>query len=225
MNTSSPITRVEGIYDQCAPGWDKRQGLVERVLMGKEMRRSLARELRGDVLEIGTGTGATLPFLKDAPEITSFTGIDLSAGMLAEARNAAQRTGHDRDIRLAQMNAEALAFPDATFDTVTTSLMLCTVPDPTHALSEMSRVCKPDGRIVLLEHVRASNRLFAGMQKLLTPFQVRQLGCHLDRATDQLVRELGFRVERDESRFVGVFHIMVMQPPPLSVGNDNGAIG
>ena len=223
MNSASDTRRVEAIYDQWAPVWDKRQGLVERVLMGEEMRRSLARELRGDVLEIGTGTGATLRFLQDAPDITAFTGVDLSVGMLAEARNAAQGTG--REIRLAQMNAEALAFPDATFDTVTTSLMLCTVPDPTRALSEMSRVCKPDGRIVLLEHVRSPNRFFAKLQRWMTPAQVRQLGCHLDRPTDQLVRELGFRVERDKSRFVGIFHMMVMKPLPLSAGNDDDTIG
>ncbi len=224
MNNTSGKNRVEAIYDQCAPDWDKRQGLVERVLMGEEMRRSLANELRGNVLEIGTGTGATLPHLEASPEITSFTGVDLSAGMLAEARNAAQRTG--RETRLAQMNAEALAFPDATFDTVTTSLMLCTVPNPTRALSEMSRVCKPDGRIVLLEHVRSPNRFVAKLQQWMTPAQVRQLGCHLDRPTDQLVRELGFRVERDKSRFVGVFHLMVVRPQPRpSAGIGNDALG
>ncbi len=223
MNSPSPITRVEAIYDQWAPVWDKRQGLVERVLMGEGMRRSLARELRGDVLEIGTGTGATLRFLQDAPEITSFTGVDLSAGMLAEARSAA--TGTDLEIRLAQMNAEALAFADAAFDTVTTSLMLCTVPDPARALSEMARVCKPDGRIVVLEHVRSPNRFFAKLQQWMTPLQVRQLGCHLDRPTDQLVRDLGFQVERDESRFVGVFHLIVMRPPARQAGTRNDTIG
>lgn len=217
MSSSPPITRVESIYDDIASTWDKRQGLVERVLMGEEMRRSLARELRGDVLEIGTGTGVTLRFLQDAPEIASFTGVDLSAGMLAEARNAAAKAGHR--VRFAQMNAEALAFADGTFDTVTTSLMLCTVPNPGRALSEMSRVCKPEGKIVLLEHVLSPNRIFAKLQKLLTPLQVRQLGCHLDRPTDQLVRELGFHVERDESRFVGVFHMIVMRPLPLSAAN------
>lgn len=192
MNNTSGKNRVEAIYDQCAPDWDKRQGLVERVLMGEEMRRSLANELHGDVL--------------------------------AEARNAAQRTG--RETRLAQMNAEALAFPDATFDTVTTSLMLCTVPNPTRALSEMSRVCKPDGRIVMLEHVRSPNRFVAKLQQWMTPAQVRQLGCHLDRPTDQLVRELDFRVERDKSRFVGVFHLMVVRPQPRpSAGIGNDALG
>jgi len=149
MTRSSTTTRVERIYDDHASAWNGHEGLVERVLMGEGMRRALAAELRGDVLEIGTGTGATFPFLTDRPALSSLTAVDLSAGMLAEARNAAQRT--DRNVRLAQMNAEALAFPDGTFDTVTTSLMLCTVPDPTRALSEMARVCKPNGRIVVLE--------------------------------------------------------------------------
>ncbi|MGI8482812.1 MAG: class I SAM-dependent methyltransferase [Thermomicrobiales bacterium] len=219
-NQASNIRLVAGIYDDLAPVWDRRQGLVERVLMGEGMRRALAAELRGDVLEIGTGTGATLPFLADSADLTSFTAVDLSAGMLGEAREAAERTG--RSIRLAQMNAEALAFPDAPFDTVTTSLMLCTVPDPTRALSEMARVCKPNGRIVVLEHVRSPNRFFARLQQWMTPGQVRRLGCHLDRPTDRLVREMGFRIEQDTSRFFGVFHLIVMRPP---AGSGNDAIG
>lgn len=217
MTKSSTTTRVERIYDDRAYAWNEREGLVERVLMGEGMRRALAAELRGNVLEIGTGTGATFPFLRDRPALSSLTAVDLSAGMLAEARNAAQRT--DRDVRLAQMNAEALAFPDATFDTVTTSLMLCTVPDSTRALSEMARVCKPNGRIVVLEHVRSPNRFFARLQQWMTPGQVRRLGCHLDRPTDRLVREMGFRIEQDTSRFFGVFHLIVMRPPAGS-GND-----
>lgn len=209
-SATSP-TRVEALYDQCALTWNARQGLVERVLMGEGMRRALATALRGNVLEIGTGTGATFPFLANNPMLSSFTAVDLSAGMLGEAHEAAERTG--RSIRLAQMNAEALAFADDTFDTVTTSLMLCTVPDPARTLWEMARVCKPTGRIVVLEHVRAPNPLIARVQKLLTPFQVRQLGCHLDRPTDRLVREMGFRIEQDTSRFFGVFHLIVALPP------------
>ncbi len=174
------------------------------------MRVALASQLRGDVLEIGTGTGATLKLIGDNREITSFIGVDLSNGMLDQARQVIP--GVTFPIELRQMNAESLDFPDAMFDTVTTSLMLCTVPDPAQALREMSRVCKPGGTIVLLEHVRASNALIAGLLKLMSPMQQRMLGCHLDRPTDRLVRELGFRVNHDESRFFGVFHLIVARP-------------
>jgi len=206
------LTRVAAIYDGIAPAWDGRQGLVERVLMGKAMRASLASHLVGDVLEIGTGTGATLPFLGPRESrVTSLTATDLSKGMLAQARQTARALG--QPIALVRMNAGALAFADATFDTVTTSLTLCTVPDPARALREMARVLKPDGRIVLLEHVRARNPVLSLMQRMLTPVQVRRLGCHLDRRTDRIVRELGFRIEHEETCFFGVFRLIVAHPP------------
>lgn len=206
------LTRVTAIYDDIAPSWDGRQGLVERRLMGEAMRASLASHLTGDVLEIGTGTGATLPFLDpNGGAITSLTGTDLSQGMLLEARRTAR--SRDLPVALVRMNAGALAFPDAAFDTVTASLTLCTVPDPALALREMGRVLKPNGRIVLLEHVRARNPLIALSQRALTPLQVRMLGCHLDRRTDRLVGELRFRVEHEETRFFGVFHLIVARPP------------
>jgi ubiquinone/menaquinone biosynthesis C-methylase UbiE len=207
----SERTRVESIYDEIAPTWDQRQGLVERVLMGQPMRIALASQLRGDVLEIGTGTGPTLRLIGDNPAISSFTGVDLSSGMLDQARLAIPAGTFPVDLQ--RMDAEHLGFSDTTFDTVTTSLMLCTVPDPSQALREMARVCKPEGRIVLLEHVRSPNRLIAGLQRLLSPAQERMLGCHLDRPTDRLVRDLGFRIERDEDRFFGVFHLIVAKPP------------
>jgi ubiquinone/menaquinone biosynthesis C-methylase UbiE len=203
--------RVRAIYDDIAPTWDQRQGLVERRLMGQPMREALASALRGNVLEIGTGTGPTLKLIARNPAITSFTGVDLSNGMLDEARKVVPEVNYP--VTLRQMDAGHLDFPDASFDTVTTSLMLCTVPDPTLALREMARVCRPNGRVVLLEHVQAPNPILAGVQKLLTPLQKRMLGCHLDRPTDRLVRELGFRVQHDESRFFGVFHLIVARPP------------
>ena len=208
--------RVQAIYDEIAPQWDARQGLVERKLMGEGMRRDLAMALRGRVLEIGTGTGATLPFAVENPAIGAFTGTDLSAGMLAQARAkwaALTADGAPFPADFAEVDASRLPYADAAFDTVTASLMLCTVPDPTATLREMARVCTPEGRIVLLEHVRAPNIVLAGMQKVLTPLQERMLGCHLDRPTDRLVRELGFGMEREETRFFGVFHLIVARPP------------
>lgn len=219
-NHNHELTRVAAIYDAIAPTWDGRQGLVERILMGKAMRASLARYLAGDVLEIGTGTGAMLPFLKatSSDAIASLTGTDLSHGMLMEARETARSLG--QPVALVRMNASTLAFADATFDTVTTSLTLCTVPDPARALREMARVLKPEGRIVLLEHVRAPNPLIALSQRVLTPLQVRMLGCHLDRPTDRLVRDLGFRVEHEETHFFAIFRLIVARPPepPRSPG-------
>lgn len=203
-------SRVQGIYDDLAPKWDARVGRSEQLLIGKRMRTAVGDHLKGDVLEIGVGTGATLRQLATNDRITSFTGIDLSLGMLDQAREVA--TGLPFPVDLRQMDATQLDFPDNAFDTVTVSLTLCTVPDPTGTLQEMARVCRPDGRLVLLEHVLSPNPLVGWLQRRVSPAQERMLGCHLDRTTDQLVRNLGFVVERDQSRLFGIFHLIVAHP-------------
>ena len=219
MPLSSPsasepeVERIARIYDQLAPTWNEREARGERMLLGAAWRPRLASLLAGDVLEIGTGTGPTLRELARNPgQVRSFTGIDLSAGMLARARQEARACPFP--VRLEQMDASDLsAFPDDRFDTVTASLVLCTVPDPARTLREMARVCRPSGRVVLLEHVLAPNRLVAWLMRRLAPLQVRHMGCHIDRRTDQLVRELGCAVERDETRVLDIFRLMVLRPP------------
>lgn len=208
---SNDTTRIERIYDGIAPEWDERQGRAERKLIGDTMRHTLASHLRGNVLEIGTGTGITLRHLTSSTQVTAFTGIDLSQGMLRQAKTLIPTMPFP--VTLAHMNADHLDFPDATFDTVTVSLTLCTVPDPAQTLREMARVCKPDGHIVLLEHVRAPNPLIAGLQHLVNPLQKRALGCNLNRPTDRLIRELGFRIEHQETRLLSIFHLIVARPP------------
>jgi ubiquinone/menaquinone biosynthesis C-methylase UbiE len=209
--STSEIERVAAIYNEIAPTWDRRQGIAERTLMGQGMREALASLLQGEVLEIGTGTGPTLRLLADTDRVTAFTGLDFSEGMLAEARPHADHLPFP--VELLPGNAETLPFADDSFDTVTTSLTLCTVPDPARALREMARVCRPEGRVVILEHVRARNPILAAMQRALTPLQVRMLGCHFDRPTHRLVRDLGFTVEAERTRFFGIFRLLAMRPP------------
>lgn len=206
------LQRIGRIYDRHAPTWDAREGRGESIAV-RDYRDRLARLLDGDVLEIGTGTGATLRTLQRGSfPIDSYTGIDLSTGMLAEAEKYV--AGSPFPVTLKQMNAESLsAFPDAAFDTVTASLVLCTVPDATSALREMARVVKPEGKIVLIEHVLAPNPVIGAGMRMLAPLQRRHMACNIDRRTDRLVREMGFRVEQDESRLLGIVHLLVMRPP------------
>jgi ubiquinone/menaquinone biosynthesis C-methylase UbiE len=214
---TADIDRVRAIYDRLSRDWDRREAAGERLLMGPHLRKNLGQALRGDVLEIGSGTGATFDAV-DWDRVTSFTATDLSAGMLDQARQRPSAAG--RPIAFRQIEATSLPFPNRSFDTVTTSLTLCTVPDPERTLREMSRVCRPDGRIVLLEHVRAPNPALAWLQAKLTPAQVRRMGCHLDRPTDGLVREMGFPVERDDRRLFSIFRLIVLRPlpsPPAAV--------
>jgi ubiquinone/menaquinone biosynthesis C-methylase UbiE len=209
----SPTDRIREVYDELAPTWNEREARGERLLMGDRLRRELAMSLEGDVLELGSGTGATFDHV-DWDRITSFTATDLSPRMLAEARARPGLAGHP--VSFQQVEATTLPFPDQGFDTVTTSLMLCTVPDPEHTLREMSRVCRPHGKIVLLEHVTAPNPVLAGLQRLLSPLQERRMGCHLARETDRLVLEMGFPIERHERAFLSIFRLLILRPLPAA---------
>jgi ubiquinone/menaquinone biosynthesis C-methylase UbiE len=210
-NSTTETRRVQRIYDRIAPQWDARQGRVENRMLGDTMRQTLAESLHGDVLEIGTGTGVTLRRLAGNTRVTSFTGTDLSSGMLDQSRPLVETVPFP--VALREMDADHLDFPDASFDTVTTSLTLCTVPDPARTLREMARLCKPGGTIAILEHVLAPNPLVAIGMKFVAPIQRRAMGCNLDRRTDRLVGELGFEVDRHESRFLGIFHLIIARPP------------
>ncbi len=203
-----PDDRIRRIYDKRAAAYDRTVGRGERLLLG-DLRRRFGALLRGRTLEVAVGSGLNLPYYADV--VSSVIAVDLSGGMLRQTGRRAAELG--RPVGLVQMDAERLAFPDASFDTVAISLALCTVPQPEAALRELARVCRPEGRIVLLEHVRSPNRPLAFLQRLVSPLQERALGCHLDRATIDTLRAMGFTVESEQRRLFGIFRLVVGRPP------------
>jgi ubiquinone/menaquinone biosynthesis C-methylase UbiE len=204
--------RLRRIYDDLAPDYDRKVGPSERVLLG-DFRRAFGAELRGRTLDVAIGSGLNLPYYPD--RVTDAVGTDLSAAMLHAAAERAEQL--ERPIRLVQADAQRLPFPDAAFDTVAVSLALCTVPDQAAALREMARVCRPNGRIVLLEHVISPVWPLAWLQRLATPFQARAIGCHFDRDTIGTARRLGLAIESDRARLFGIFRLVVAQPPPPNI--------
>lgn len=181
--------RIREIYEQMAPGYDRQLGVVDRLFFG-DGRAWVCSRARGDVLEIAIGTGRNLPFY---PPDVRLTGIDLSPSMLAIARTRAAELGRTVDLRLA--DATHLAFDDASFDTVITTLALCTIPDPAAAVFEARRVLRPSGRLVLLDHVRSPALPVRMFQRLLDPLLVRACGDHLLREPLDLLRAAGFEIE------------------------------
>jgi ubiquinone/menaquinone biosynthesis C-methylase UbiE len=200
--------RIRRIYDQRAADYDRSVGRAEGVLLG-DFRRRFGALLAGETLEVGIGSGLNLPFY--GPAVTRASGIDLSAAMLRIARERAESLG--RKIVLTQGDAERLPFPDAAFDTVAVSLVLCTVPEPARALREVARVCRPGGRVVLMEHVLSPVAPAAWAQRLIAPLQEHAIGCDLTRRTIETARGLGFRVESEEARLFGIFRLVVARPP------------
>ena len=151
-------------------------------------RRWIAAGARGRTLDVGCGTGRGLRFY--GPE-TSVVGIDPARDSLARAARRVPGS------RLVQANAEALPFRDRVFDTVVSSFVFCSVPDPARGLAEVKRVLRPDGQLRMLEHVRSRRRWKAAFQDRVQPLWTRLSGgCRPNRETERLVEASGFVIDR-----------------------------
>ena len=157
----------------------------------RRWREWLARGARGRTLDLGCGTGRTLPLF---PKEARAVGLDPSAEAMRRARKRAP------DVPLVRASAQALPFRDGAFDTVVSGLVFCSVPDPAQALGEVRRVLRPGGRLRVMEHVRARNAFGARLQDLVQPAWTRITGgCHPNRDTEVAVEAAGFGIE-DQGR-------------------------
>jgi ubiquinone/menaquinone biosynthesis C-methylase UbiE len=157
---------------------------------GREHRRRLAQGATGDVLEIGAGTGRNLPLYGRAALVVA---LEPDAGMLGRAREAAGSA--PVPVELVDGRAEALPFPDRSFDTVVASYVLCTVSDPDQALSEVRRVLRPRGTLRFYEHVRARDpRLARWQDRLERPWAWLARGDHPNRDTVAAIVRAGLDV-------------------------------
>jgi ubiquinone/menaquinone biosynthesis C-methylase UbiE len=205
--------RVRSIQDKNAPRYDRQMTFFDRVLFG-DGRRWACSQARGEVLEIAVGTGRNLPHY---PAGTRLTGIELSTEMLGIARRRATDLGIDADLR--QGDAQALEFPDESFDTVIITLALCTIPDDRAAVREARRVLRPDGRLVLLEHVRSPALPVRAVQRLLDPVAVRFGADHLVREPLDYLAAEGFEIEAVQRLKSGIVErVTVRKPTDASKG-------
>ena len=176
--------------------------LTERLLKGR--REKVGETVRGRLLDIGFGTGLSLPHYPPAVEVI---GIDVSLGMLQFAHR------HDRTVQLVQMDAEHLAFPERTFDSVAFNLCLCTIPDPERAVREAVRVARPGAPMVFLEHVRSHVLPIALVQDAFNPLLVALQQDHFNRRTADIVRRAGVEVTSVERWAWGFFNLIVGRNP------------
>lgn len=166
----------------------------------RRARTRIAGTARGRVLEIGVGTGSNLPVY---PEEAEIHGLDVSAPALAVAADRARRSG--RTVALLEGDAASLPFPDATFDAVVGTFVLCSVGDVDRTLREVRRVLRPGGTIRLLEHARSRHPLIGATQDRAAPAWARLSGgCRLDHDVHASVREAGFRPIEQRSHAGGV---------------------
>lgn len=201
--TSQEIRRK---YAKFAPWYDWMEGIPE-FLGVHRFRRELLQRVSGNILEIAVGTGKNLRYYPSGCRIIA---VDLSLEMLGVARKRA--AGLKLNIPFSVMDAEALAFPDQSFDTVVSSLTLCTFPDPVAALREMARVCRLQGRILLLEHGRSNREWLGRWQDRRADRHAKPLGCHWNRQPLDLAAQAGLKLTAARRTFFGIFHILEVMP-------------
>jgi ubiquinone/menaquinone biosynthesis C-methylase UbiE len=157
-------------------------------MMGLKQRRlDLMKELQGEVLEVGVGTGKNIEFYPEGAQVTA---IDFSEGMLEKAKLKAQKLG--KEVKLLHMDAQHMEFPDNSFDTVFATCVFCSVPDPVQGLKEVRRVCKPGGKIIMLEHVRSEKKLLGILMDIMNPLVVNTYGANINRRTVDNIKKAEF---------------------------------
>ena len=166
----------------------------------RHARARVAGGARGDMLEIGIGTGSNLEVY---PADAAVQGVDVSAPALTVAAERAERYG--RGVALLEGDAAALPFPDASFDTVVATFVLCSVGDVAGSLREARRVLRPGGTIRLLEHARSRHRAVGLLQERSAPAWARLSGgCRLDHDVRRAVLDAGFTVVDERTRAGGL---------------------
>lgn len=192
-------------YDRVAKVFD--------FLRGGDMRRwnphqkALFENLTGNVLYVGTGTGLeTVNF----PPNLNITAIDLSYEMLERSQKRVAK--YPGKMHRCQMDAENTAFQENSFDTVVTVCVLCTVKHPIACLEEIKRVLKPEGKLVMFEHVLSKNPLYAFALKTMSHLTERLEGTFLDRNTVNNAEKAGFKILSHKNVYLDIVKALVAKP-------------
>ena len=181
--TKKRYNRIAGVYD-----------LMEMPMEGMfaKWRKKMLKCASGKTLEVGIGTGKNIPYY---PANVDLTGIDFSEKMISKAK--VKLTG-SKNIRLLVMDAQNMEFEDDSFDTVVTSCVFCSVPDPIQGLKEIRRVCKSGGEILMLEHVRSHKKVVGPLMDVFNFIPLNVIGANINRETYENLLEAGFQPEQIE---------------------------
>ena len=208
---ATTLTRAR--YQRISPIYDRIEWLVERRF--RPWRERLWQFVRGpNVLEVGVGTGKNIELW---PLNCRVTAIDLTPGMLDIARQHARSLNRNADDLLLG-DVQHLELPSAAFDTVLATFVFCSVPDPVRGLREIGRVVRPDGQVLLLEHVRIDRPVIGALMDLVSPLVVRINGANINRRTVENVRAAGLHIDRVEDLDnMGMFKLVFAHPRALTI--------
>jgi phosphatidylethanolamine/phosphatidyl-N-methylethanolamine N-methyltransferase len=189
------LDAVTSTYRRWAPVYDQTFGRITR--MGRDRAVAEVNKGSGRVLEVGVGTGLSLPSYAPHLEVT---GIDYSDEMLAIARSRVAEKGLTNVAELRQMDARTLDFPDGHFDTVVAMYLVSVVPEPERVMAEIARVCKPGGQVIIVNHFARDTGVLAWIERTFAP----------------LADKLGWHPDFDRRRILGEPSLTVAEMRPVS---------
>jgi len=200
MHTARDL--VEARYDSVARFCDSLNFFAERFI--SKHRKEILRQAEGDILEVGVGTGSSL---KDYPPGKHITAVDISREMLRRAREKAKN--YDGDVKLRREDVQSLPFKDETFDTVFTSWVFCSVTDPIKGLTEVHRVLRKGGQLLMLEHVKSNGKKLGYIMDRLNPLVARYGVDNINRDTVENLRRAGFKAFEEKNLVYDVVKAIV----------------
>ncbi len=190
-------------FEKIAKRYDYYIALFELIFL-KKWRKRLLENVKGNVLEIGIGTGKNLPYYKNC----NLAGIDISPTMIEITKKYAKKLNINCNIKV--MSAEKLKFKDNQFNYVISSLILCDIPNPIKALKEMKRVLKKNGELRMIEHMKSNKNFIYNLQIYLNNTNKKIFGCDLLRDTEGNIKKAGFKIIKVKNIFLGdMFRVII----------------
>lgn len=205
--------KIQKRYNRIAPIYDSLERILEKSKMGSWREKLWQRvnknipHCKGKLLEAGVGTGKNIQYYPDDIEIYA---IDFSRKMLAEAHK--KTVGLGKDIHLIKMDIQDLSFPDNYFDIIVTSCVFCSVPDPVEGLKELKRVCKSDGKIIMLEHLRTKNEPLGKLMDLFNWVSLYTWGANINRKTIENINKADLKIVEVNDLFFDIVKEIVLKP-------------
>jgi ubiquinone/menaquinone biosynthesis C-methylase UbiE len=176
--------------------------------LGFRLRKKLLKGLSGEILECACGTGVNFQFYDKDAHITA---VDISSDMIDKARKKA----HEHkigNIQYITSSIEDVILTPHTYDNVVSTLSLCTYANPVEVLRKFGKWCKPNGRILLLEHGMSSSSLLARIQHFINPWHYKKKGCHYNRNIQEIVRLSDLEIVDSERHIFGIVHLIRCKP-------------
>mmetsp|Transcript_21324 Transcript_21324/g.87150 ORF Transcript_21324/g.87150 Transcript_21324/m.87150 type:complete len:268 (-) Transcript_21324:564-1367(-) len=198
-------------YDRYASEYDALEESVFADQFGlKDLREFVTKRADGEVLEIAVGTGLNIGYY-DANRVESFMGVDISGEMLKIASARGSSLGTKASFRVE--DASRLSFNSSSFDTIVDTYSFCTFYDPQAVVRELRRVCKPTGKLVLVEHVRSDNRILGAYQNITNAaVKTMSKGCSWNQNIPQLLENEGFQISFQRRFLAGTVIAVVARP-------------